>query len=55
MLVMKSERIYYRMLIPIVLIKIFKLDELNKILYIYFTIYEKSFVYKNFFLFLKNL
>ncbi len=45
MLVMKSERIYYWLLIPIVLLQIFKLKELNKILYIYFIIYEKSFAY----------
>ncbi|KKN21844.1 hypothetical protein LCGC14_0921260 [marine sediment metagenome] len=46
-LVMLSKRIYYWLLIPIDLIKIFKFNELNKVLFIYFIICEKGFTYKN--------
>lgn len=40
---MKFNEFITGLLIPIDLIMIFKLNELNKILYIYFIIYEKSF------------
>ena len=42
---MKSERNYYWLLIQIDLIKIYKLDELNRILNIDFIICEKGFTH----------
>ena len=40
---MRSKRNYYGVLIPIDLFKIFKFDELNRVLYTQFIIFEKGF------------